>query len=307
MSRPPTPFLPEQPEAEASEATRAIYAQIRRLSGVPMVALIFRHLATLPGGMDWAWAVIGPPLAQGQLQERAWAMAEALDLAPERPVRAEALHELGIDEAALREMARLSLAYARANPVNLLALRLIALRLRGEDALSPSPARLTESSGLADSSGPPSTSSPLAPGSATSVWQPPAPVGPLLPMIDLHSAPPELMALLQGLSQRGQVPEQAFVPSYYRQLASRPPLLTLASRLVPPAFGRIDAAAARLREQASAHAAELAAIGPAHPPCPEGLRQPMLAAVDVFTERIPEMIAVVALLRKALNLQDLED
>ena len=113
--------------------------------------------------------------------------------------------------------------------------------------------------------------------------------------------------LLQGLSQRGQVPEQAFVPSYYRQLASRPPLLTLASRLVPPAFGRIDAAATRLREQASAHAAELAAIGPAPLPCPEGLRQPMLAAVDVFTERIPEMIAVVALLRKALNLQDLED
>ena len=72
MTSPPLPapatFLPEQPEAQASDAVRAIYAQIRRAAGVPMVALIFRHLATLPGAMEWAWSVIGPPLAQGQLQ-----------------------------------------------------------------------------------------------------------------------------------------------------------------------------------------------------------------------------------------------
>jgi hypothetical protein len=139
---------------------------------------------------------------------------------------------------------------------------------------------------------------------ASEPWQPPAALGPLLPMIDLHKAPPELMALLQSLSQRGRaVPDAAFVPSYYRQLASRPPLLALASLIVPPAFARIDAAAEQLRQQASVHAAEMARFWPAPAPCPPELRQPMLAAVEVFTERIPEMIAVVALLQRTLGLK----
>ena len=290
MTSPPLPapatFLPEQPEAQASDAVRAIYAQIRHAAGVPMVALIFRHLATLPGAMEWAWSVMGPPLMQGQLQRWAWAMEDKLDLAPALPVSPQALRYLGIAEEAVGEMARLSLAYGRANPVNLLALRLIALRLGGggnaaAPMLAPSAAQV----------------------GASAPWQPPAALGPLLPMIDLHKAPPELMALLQSLSQRGQaVPDAAFVPSYYRQLASRPPLLALASLIVPPAFARIDTAA-ELRQQASVHAAELARLWPAPAPCPPELRQPMLAAVEVFTERIPEMIAVVALLQRTLGLE----
>ena len=291
MTSPPLPapatFLPEQPEAQASDAVRAIYAQIRHAAGVPMVALIFRHLATLPGAMEWAWSVMGPPLMLGQLQRWAWAMEDKLDLAPALPVSPQALRYLGIAEEAVGEMARLSLAYGRANPVNLLALRLIALRLGGggnaaAPMLAPSAAQV----------------------GASAPWQPPAALGPLLPMIDLHKAPPELMALLQSLSQRGQaVPDAAFVPSYYRQLASRPPLLALASLIVPPAFARIDTAAEQLRQQASVHAAELARLWPAPAPCPPELRQPMLAAVEVFTERIPEMIAVVALLQRTLGLK----
>lgn len=291
MTSPPLPvpatFLPEQPEAQASDTVRAIYAQIRHAAGVPMVALIFRHLATLPGAMEWAWSVMGPPLMQGQLQRWAWAMEDKLDLAPALPVSPQALRYLGIAEEAVGEMARLSLAYGRANPVNLLALRLIALRLGGggnaaAPMLAPSAAQV----------------------GASAPWQPPAALGPLLPMIDLHKAPPELMALLQSLSQRGQaVPDAAFVPSYYRQLASRPPLLALASLIVPPAFARIDTAAEQLRQQASVHAAELARLWPAPAPCPPELRQPMLAAVEVFTERIPEMIAVVALLQRTLGLK----
>ena len=291
MTSPPLPapatFLPEQPEAQASDAVRAIYAQIRHAAGVPMVALIFRHLATLPGAMEWAWSVMGPPLMQGQLQRWAWAMEDKLDLAPALPVSPQTLRYLGIAEEAVGEMARLSLAYGRANPVNLLALRLIALRLGGggnaaAPMLAPSAAQV----------------------GASAPWQPPEALGPLLPMIDLHKAPPELMALLQSLSQRGQaVPDAAFVPSYYRQLASRPPLLALASLIVPPAFARIDTAAEQLRQQASVHAAELARLWPAPAPCPPELRQPMLAAVEVFTERIPEMIAVVALLQRTLGLK----
>jgi hypothetical protein len=278
-----SPYLPEQPESQASEAVRAIYAQIRHASAVPMVALIFRHLATLPGAMEWAWSVMGPPLAQGRLQERAWAMAQALSIEPVVTVPAAALGHLGIDAASHAELDRLGQAYGRANPVNLLALRLIALHLQGglgHHRVAPVPA------------------------CAKPAWQPPESLGPLLPMVDLHSAPPDLLALMQGLSQRGQsAPDSAFVPSYYRQLASRPPLLALASLIVAPAFERIDAAAELLRRQATEHAAALAADQSAPPPCPPALRQPMLAAVEVFTERIPEMIAVIRLMQKAVPAQ----
>ncbi len=279
----PKPYLPEQPEAQADDAVRAIYAQIRHGSAVPMVALIFRHLATLPGAMAWAWSVMGPPLAQGLLQERAWAMAEALAIEPVVTVPAAALAHLGIDAQAREELDRLGQAYGRANPVNLLALRLIALHLQGSLTYGQEPSSFRPTHGA---------------------WQPPEPLGPLLPMMELHRAPPDLLALMQGLSQRGKsVPESAFVPSYYRQLASRPPLLALASLIVPPAFDRIDAAAEQLRQQATEHAAALTASQSAPPPCPPELRQPMLAAVEVFTERIPEMIAVIRLMQKAVPAQ----
>ena len=72
---PPAELLAELPEAQASGEQRHIYAQIKRLSAVPMVALIYRHLATIPGALEWAWALVGPALQAGWLQQRAWQLA----------------------------------------------------------------------------------------------------------------------------------------------------------------------------------------------------------------------------------------
>ena len=76
-----------------------------------------------------------------------------------------------------------------------------------------------------------------------------------------------------------------------KPMAARPvpafPASSVASQVTPPA-----------REEA--HARALAASQSAPPPCPPELRQPMLAAVEVFTERIPEMIAVIRLMQKAV-------
>ena len=70
-------LLPELSERDATGEKAAIYAEMRRLGGVPMVALIFRHLATLPGALEWAWTAIGPAWRTGQLQETAWRIATA--------------------------------------------------------------------------------------------------------------------------------------------------------------------------------------------------------------------------------------
>ena len=86
------PFLAELAEREATGEKARIYAEMRRLGGVPMVALIFRHLATLPGGIEWAWAALEPAWKAGRLQEAAWKIAgeaplEALTPIPSSPIR----------------------------------------------------------------------------------------------------------------------------------------------------------------------------------------------------------------------------
>ena len=47
-------------ETDASPHVAALYADIKAATGTPQVNLIFRHLATFPGVLDWAWAVLGP-------------------------------------------------------------------------------------------------------------------------------------------------------------------------------------------------------------------------------------------------------
>ncbi|WPB87170.1 hypothetical protein [Sediminicoccus rosea] len=53
-------MLAELREADAPPEVDAIYAQLRQAYGLPMVNLIWRHFATLPGVLPWAWESIAP-------------------------------------------------------------------------------------------------------------------------------------------------------------------------------------------------------------------------------------------------------
>jgi hypothetical protein len=77
--------LPEVSEANAPESVQAIYRDIRRLSGVPMVALIFRHIATYPEILDEVWTSIGPLFRGGRIQDTAWRIAKLVSLAKPLP------------------------------------------------------------------------------------------------------------------------------------------------------------------------------------------------------------------------------
>ncbi|SIO40405.1 hypothetical protein SAMN05443247_04908 [Bradyrhizobium erythrophlei] len=46
------PVLPEIRQEDASAAVARIYSDIKRASGTPLVNLIYRHLATIPGGLE---------------------------------------------------------------------------------------------------------------------------------------------------------------------------------------------------------------------------------------------------------------
>jgi hypothetical protein len=73
--------------------------------------------------------------------------------------------------------------------------------------------------------------------------------------------------------------------------------------VIAPRFAQVDAVAARLREQMDLAASELAARVAPSPDvaAPTSIERANLkAAIDQFSWRIPEMVAIGGLLRRAL-------
>jgi len=47
-------------EDEATEAVASIFADIRETLNVEVVNLVWRHLATMPGALEWVWGTLKP-------------------------------------------------------------------------------------------------------------------------------------------------------------------------------------------------------------------------------------------------------
>ena len=132
-------FLPELQEKDAPADIRAIYEEIRYLTGVPMVALIWRHMATLPGVLPDAWSSVAPILRSGLLQETAWQIADNARIPQLSPLTGTALRRLGVEREARAAVETVLEAYNRANPVNMLCVYALFARLMRPDgqALAP--------------------------------------------------------------------------------------------------------------------------------------------------------------------------
>lgn len=265
-------LLAELSERDATGATKAIYEEMKRLGGVPMVALIFRHLATLPGGLEWTWDAIGPAWKTGRLQEEAWRIARAAPLEPLAQVPREALAPLGVDGPGLREIHVVLDAYNRANPENMLSVLCLLRLLGGAQAAQPFGAR---------------------------AWMPPPAPGPLAPMADVATIPGDVAALLDLVAAPGEANGPRVVQSLYRHFGHRPAFLALAITLLRQRFddGSIDRSVASIHAAMSAAADELARSLSAPPAPHPGIR----TACERFGGAvIPQMIVVGALLKNAL-------
>jgi hypothetical protein len=71
LARDHIPTLEEPSEVDATGRVGEIYGDLRQLAGVPVVALIFRRLATLVGLLDHIWLAVRPLMAGGLLQDAA--------------------------------------------------------------------------------------------------------------------------------------------------------------------------------------------------------------------------------------------
>ncbi|MFC7473582.1 hypothetical protein ACFQS7_04405 [Dankookia sp. GCM10030260] len=261
--------LPELREAEAPPEIAAIYAALRAASGVPLVNLIHRHLATLPGVLPWVWQAIRPPLEDGRLAGARDRLAAALPLPATTP-----LPDGALDAAERRDVAALVETYNRGNLTNLILLTALRRALEGA----------------------PTEPGPPPPAIAALPMLPPPP-----PLPKLAELPPPLAAAVLGLAARHGA--GGVVPSLYLHLAhwpAIPPALPgwLGAALDPAAIAAGRDAAVRLAErEGDALRPALALQGEV----PDGRHAAVLTVVGHFTRQvIPAMVPIGLALRRVL-------
>ena len=265
--------LAEVRESEAPPQVAAVYAALREASGVPLVNLIWRHLATLDGALDWAWATVAPALRGGFVAGARDRLAAGLVLPQVPAVSPQAWAAAGLDEAALRAVRGVVAVYNRGNLSNLVMLTALRRQLEGLPAAAGVPVS--------------------------------APVGPVLapvpPLLKLDEMTPAVATLVQALGARHEAAATGIIPSLWLHLAHWPALLAalpgwLGPMLEAPVLreARLGAMALAVQE-GDAVRARFAEVG--EPP----RRAEMLAALTTFTTLlIPDMCPIGVALDRTL-------
>jgi len=133
--------VPSIGEAEATGEIAELYADIRETLGMSFVNLIWRNLASIPGGLRWTWETMKPLYANGEVYVEADALRDGQDLPPVPRFSGAALRSVGVgadDETAIRSAL---LGYDRGNPLNIVSFSAVMARLNGEAPPTSPPAR----------------------------------------------------------------------------------------------------------------------------------------------------------------------
>lgn len=206
--------LTEIKESDATGETAALYDDIRAIIGVPMVNLIFRHMATVPGCLMWAWGITRPLYINGDIPRAAAALtAEVL---PDHAADLRApIAAAGLSSSSVEAIDRVLDAYGRANPMNLIGLKVIDLAL---DSAPQSP-----------STGP-------APALTVSDLRAPDGLAELLPMADPAASPTRTREALNNLARQIHGGDTGVIPSLYRHFGEWPVFLENLEDTLSPTF-----------------------------------------------------------------------
>lgn len=275
--------LTEIREADASPEVAAIYADICAASAIPQVNLIYRHLATEPAVLAWAWGIVAPAFRRGHIAAAGAELAAIVpgDGGPPLWAAFPADTASGI-EAVIAY-------YNRANQQNVIALTAlikVARRADGHacfrDPSAELPAIVSES---------PNRAAPAAP-------------MPLPPLPRRDALDAAIRERIDDLARR-QRSGPGVTPSLYLHLAHWPAAIVAVSERVGPLVGtaafdaRVHAVMAEAHRQAErlTHSLEATSQRP-----PETVLRDKLATLESFiSSAIPQMVVVGRILAGAPN------
>ena len=266
-------------EADATGEIAEIYADIRTVLGVEVVNLIWRHLATLPGALPWAWGALRPLYVDGSVTAEALALHGDLDLPDLPPLPAEVLASAGLSDADLGSIRNVLSAYDRTNAMALVALSALLVSL--------------------------SDAAPAGSGTANGARPVPAANAaiPLPKLLTLDEMAPATATLVRSLNALGTRRPDAILASMYRHLAHWPTYLALAWTVVAPldGDGRLDRAIADAVAKARTRAGTMAGriAGPRPDPA---MAETIRTAIEPFAgDVIAKMVVICAILRNATS------
>ncbi len=268
-------MMEELPEAEAKGELAVIYEEMRTTCAVPYVSSLQRHIATMPGCLEYAWALFRPAFTSGLLPETAWRPASMIPVQPLPPLTPAALHLLGVDATGARAIRNICENFIRVAPINLLFAGAVERVLEGAEATGQG---------------------------TTVLWSPPEALAPMPALVDMDEADAELRAVLLQLGT--EVGGGPFVPGLYRLIARWPGYLAHAATELTPLLRSELARAERTAISRNIVAAAdeiLAAVAPtdmAPPSAAQG--QDIITAIHTYRVTSPEMIVFGTLLRDAL-------
>ncbi|MDF1791421.1 MAG: hypothetical protein P1U88_05890 [Thalassobaculaceae bacterium] len=245
--------VPAIAEHEATGDVAATFDDIKATLGVPVVNLIWRHLATIDGGLDWAWRAAKPIYASGQAGRSADALFARLPVAMPHALAPGALQAVGIAPDDLTTVRAIAAGYNRGNGLNLLSLGALVVPPAG----------------------------PVPSGGTTLAADPSAPIPKVLSQGDVDPHVWDLVLALNGLGAR---PDEPILATMYRHLAYWPALLALMHAGFAPlaADGRLTSAIATTRSMALSESARLAHLRADAGPAPVEA----VAAIEEFTEHV---------------------
>lgn len=116
--------IPTVSEKDAVSAAGTIFSDIKQTLGVPFVNLIWRHLATIPGGLEMTWSLAKPLYASETLAASARTLREQTTLLDHLSPWPDPMREaLGLSATDKSEIVLLIEDYGRANSRALLILK----------------------------------------------------------------------------------------------------------------------------------------------------------------------------------------
>jgi hypothetical protein len=282
-------------EAQADEATAAIFADIRDTMGIALVNLIWRHLAVSPEALSWSWRSVKPLYSSGAVPQAAWALRQTLALPElnafseqERRAIVDIDGELSLVDAVLR-------TYERGNAQNLVAL--CALRVALTSTVNDDPDRIRKHAAAK-----PKTVNAVGAASADHADRITEALPPLPAMADLSA---KIRVDIESLAEVW-VPAQhrGMIPSVFRHLAHWPRLLAIYRNKLHTLAGTpqsVAELAVQAINEATCHATPL--VAQLDPPAALNLHTQhwLGGALDLFIDgMIGGGVVIVPAMRKVL-------